>query len=479
MINQMFYNGSWVNSVSNDFQEVINPATGEALGSVPAADRNDVSNAIDSADSAFKEWANKTAMERSNFLFKTYERLVEKADKIARILTLEQGKPFSEAKGEVLFAAEYFRWYSEEGKRIYGEMLPSPSNDKRLFVVRKPIGVVAAITPWNFPALMIARKIAPALVAGCPVIVKPAEQTPLTAIEFFKVFEEAGFPKGVVNLITGQGSKLGPEFLDNTKVKKITFTGSTEVGKYLLKGSAEQLKRVSLELGGHAPFIVFDDGDIDKAVEALIISKFRNAGQTCISSNRVFIQDSIIDSFSEKLTSCINSLKLGNGLSEGTDMGPLIDANALKKVHEQVDDAIKKGAVLVTGGSDWKNTNLKGSFFLPTVISQVDESMDIYHEETFGPVAPLISFTTESELIKKVNDSKYGLSSYVFTNDLGKAFRVSENLETGMVGVNDPLPTVAQSPFIGWKESGLGYEGGKYALDSFLEMKYISIVLNA
>jgi succinate-semialdehyde dehydrogenase/glutarate-semialdehyde dehydrogenase len=475
---KMYYDGKWVESISGIHENVRNPATGEVVGSVPVADRRDVSAAIDSADAAFKMWAGKTPAERSVYLFKTYEKLVERADEIANILTLEQGKPLNEAKGEVLFAAEYFRWYSEEGKRVYGETLPSPAPNKRLLVIHQPIGVVAAITPWNFPALMLARKIAPALVAGCPVVLKPAEQTPLTAIAIFQAFEDAGFPAGVVNLVTGVGSSLGPEFLENKKVKKITFTGSTAVGKYLIKGSAAQVKRLSLELGGHAPFIVFKDADIDQAIEACIISKFRNAGQTCICSNRIYIQDSIMDKFSEKLAKRVNSLKLGNGLSKGVDIGPLIDTRALEKVEEQVKDATAKGAKLVTGGSRWEAENLNGCFYLPTIISNVDDSMLICHEETFGPVAPLISFSDEEEVIEKANNSDYGLASYVFTNDLGKAFRVSEELEYGMVGVNDPLPTVVQSPFIGWKESGVGYEGGKYGLDQYLEMKYISIVLN-
>jgi succinate-semialdehyde dehydrogenase / glutarate-semialdehyde dehydrogenase len=475
---KMYYDGEWVDAISRNNESVINPATGEVIASVPSADRRDVSAAIDSAHSAFNMWAGKTPAERSICLFKTYENLVERADEIANILTLEQGKPLIEAKGEVLFAAEYFRWYSEEAKRVYGETLPSPASNKRLMVIRQPIGVVAAITPWNFPALMLARKIAPALAAGCPVVVKPAEQTPLTAIAIFQAFATAGFPAGVVNLVTGKGSVLGPEFLENKKVKKITFTGSTAVGKYLLKGSAEQIKKVSLELGGHAPFIVFDDADIDAAVEACIISKFRNAGQTCICSNRIYVQDTIMDQFAEKLAEQVNSLKMGNGIAEGIDVGPLIDTHALAKVQEQVDDATSKGAKVVTGGSRWDAEGLNGAYYLPTILSKVDETMLICHEETFGPVAPLISFSNEEEVLKKANNSNYGLASYVFTNDLGKAFRVSESLEVGMVGVNDPLPTVAQSLFIGWKESGLGYEGGKYGMDQYLQMKYISMVIN-
>ena len=475
---KMYSNGRWVEAISGQYIEVMNPATGEVIGSVPAGDRPDAAAAIDAADKAFKPWAGKTPQERSDYLYKTYEKLVERADEIAAILTAEQGKPLQEAKGEVLFAAEYFRWYSEEAKRVYGETIPAPTPAKRLMVIRQPIGVVVAITPWNFPALMIARKIAPALAAGCPIVLKPAELTPLTALAIFQIFEEVGFPAGVANLVTGVGSVLGPEFLENKKVKKITFTGSTAVGKYLLKGSADQMKKVSLELGGHAPFIVFDDADIDAAVEACIISKFRNAGQTCICSNRIFIQDPILGLFSEKLAEQVKKLKMGNGSAEGVDVGPLIDERALNKVHEHVQDAVAKGAKLVTGGSKWKADSLDGSFYLPTILRDVDDSMLICHEETFGPVAPLISFSTEEEVLEKANNSNYGLASYVFTNDLGRAFRVSEGLESGMVGVNDPLPTVAQSLFIGWKESGVGYEGGKYGMDQYLEMKYISMLLN-
>ena len=474
----MYIGGRWVDSVSGATSDGINPATGEVIGVVPSANREDAAVAIDAANEVFQSWAKTNATERCNYLFKTSEQLIKRADEIAEILTLEQGKPFAEAKGEVLFAAEYFRLYSEEAKRIYGETIPAPTPNKRLMVIRQPIGVVAAITPWNFPALMIARKIGPALAAGCPVVVKPAEQTPLTAIAIFEAFEKAGFPAGAVNLVTGKGSRLGPEFLENEKVKKITFTGSTEVGKYLAKGSADQMKRISLELGGHAPFIVFEDADLDKAVEACIISKFRNAGQTCICSNRVYVQDSIMKAFSEKLAERVQSLKLGSGLEKGIDVGPLIDKNALEKVQEHVEDALNKGATLVAGGTAWTGEGLAGAFYTPTILSNVDDSMLICHEETFGPVAPLLSFSTEEEVIKKANNSSYGLASYVFTNDLGKAFRVSEGLEYGMVGVNDPLPTVAQSLFIGWKESGLGYEGGKYGMDQYLEMKYISMVLN-
>ncbi|WP_462410613.1 NAD-dependent succinate-semialdehyde dehydrogenase [Neobacillus sp. Marseille-QA0830] len=475
---KMYSDGRWVEAISGQYKDVLNPATGEIVGSVPAGDRKDAAVAIDAADAAFKAWANKTPAERSVYLFKTYEKLVERADEIAAILTAEQGKPLKEAKGEVLFAAEYFRWYSEEAKRVYGETLPSPAPNKRLMVIRQPIGVVVAITPWNFPALMIARKIAPALAAGCPIVLKPAELTPLTAIAIFKIFDEVGFPAGVVNLVSGVGSVLGPEFLENKKVKKIAFTGSTAVGKYLLKGSADQMKKVSLELGGHAPFIVFEDADIDAAVEACIISKYRNAGQTCICSNRVFVQDTILNRFSEKLAEQVNLLKMGNGSADGVDVGPLIDDRALDKVDEQVRDAIAKGAKLVTGGAKWEAEGLKGYFYLPTILSNVDETMLICHEETFGPVAPIISFSSEEEVLEKSNNSNYGLASYVFTNDLGRAFRVSEGLESGMVGVNDPLPTVAQSLFIGWKESGVGYEGGKYGMDQYLEMKYISMLLN-
>jgi len=475
---QMYINGEWREAVSGLRKDVLNPATGEPVGTVPVGAREDVAAAIDAAHEAFRTWSKTTAMERSVPLYKAFEKLVAKADDIARILTSEQGKPLAEAKGEVMYAAEFLRWYSEEAKRIYGDTIPASVPNKRIMVIRQPVGVVGAITPWNFPVSMLTRKLGPALAAGCTVVLKPADYTPLTAVALFQVLEEAGFPPGVVNLVTAKGRDVGAEFLENPKVKKITFTGSTEVGKQLIAGSAKHVKRVSLELGGHAPFIVFADADLDRAVDACIASKFRNTGQTCICANRIYVQDTIMDEFAAKLAEKTAKLKIGNGLEPGVEIGPLIDQAALEKVEEHVRDALAKGAKLVTGGRRYEREGLNGAFYEPTVLSHVDGSMAICREETFGPVAPLISFASEEEVIAKANDTEYGLASYVFTRDLGRAFRVSESLEYGIVGLNDPLPSVAQAPFGGWKESGLGREGGRYGMEPFLEIKYISIGLN-
>lgn len=473
----MYYGGQWHEALSGKRKEVTNPATGEVVGSVPAASREDAARAIDSAAEAFPDWSERTASERSQFLYHAYELLVKRTDEIAKVLTSEQGKPLSEAKAEIKFGAEYLRWYSEEAKRVYGETIPASVKNKRILVIRQPVGVVGAITPWNFPISMVTRKIGPALAVGCTVVLKPAEYTPLSAVKLFEIFDEVGFPPGVVNLVTGRGSEIGAEFLENPKVKKITFTGSTEVGKKIIRGSADQVKRVSMELGGHAPFIVFEDADLEQAAEACIASKFRNAGQTCICTNRVYVQRSVEQKFADILAAKVKQLKVGNGMEEGVDIGPLIDADALNKVEEHVQDAISKGAKLVAGGCRFTGTDEPGSFYEPTVLTNVDDSMLICCEETFGPVAPIIPFDTEEEVIKKANASKYGLASYLFTKDLARSIRVAEKLECGVVGLNDPLPSVAQAPFGGWKESGYGLEGGHYGLESFLETKYISIGL--
>jgi len=477
----MYHNGRWVEAAGGERKQVLNPATGEAVGSVPVGRREDARACIASAAAAFRAWSKTTAMERANLLYAAYRKLTEQADDIARILTLEQGKPLTEAKGEVLFAAEFLRWFSEEAKRIYGETIPASAPNKRIVVIRQPIGVVAAITPWNFPASMVTRKIAPALAAGCTVVLKPADYTPLTAVALFRIFDEAGFPPGVVNLVTGKGREIGAEFVENPQVDKITFTGSTEVGKQLIRASADQVKRVSMELGGHAPFIVFEDADLDRAVEACIVSKFRNAGQTCICANRIYVQDTIMDAFARKLTERVQAMKIGNGMEPGVEIGPMIDREAMDKVNGQVEDALAKGAVLLTGGKRHRQgagaanaESLEGFYYEPTVLSNADESMIITREETFGPVAPLYVFHSEQEAIDKANAGEYGLAAYAYTNDLGRSVRVSEGLQYGIVGINDALPSVAQAPFGGWKESGLGREGGHYGMDAFLEVKYIS-----
>lgn len=473
----LYRNGCWEESVTGLRKEVRNPATGELVGSVPAANEEDVRMAVEAAHEAFASWSIKTAAERAEILYRAFEGLRKREEEIARILTLEQGKPLSEARGEVRFAAEFLRWYSEEAKRVYGETIPASSPNKRILVIRQPVGVVGAITPWNFPASMITRKIAPALAAGCTVVLKPADYTPLTAVSLFEVFHEAGFPPGVVNLVTGKGSVVGSEMVRNPKIHKITFTGSTEVGKRLLRDAADQVKRVSLELGGHAPFLVFDDADLDQAAEACIVSKFRNAGQTCICANRIYVQDTVIDRFARLLADKVKEMKIGNGMEQGVDIGPLIDRRALEKVDMQVQDAVSKGAVLLAGGKEWGAPGLTGAYYEPTILSGVTDAMDICHEETFGPIAPLIAFSTEEEALRKANQVPYGLAAYAFTRDAGRTFRVAEGLEYGIVGMNDPLPSVAQAPFGGWKESGLGREGGHFGLEPFLEIKYISLGL--
>ncbi|GGE27758.1 NAD-dependent succinate-semialdehyde dehydrogenase [Pullulanibacillus camelliae] len=476
MINEkMFVNGSWVESCSQKRDEVKNPATDEKIGTIPSANREDASKAIEAANQAFRLWSKMTAYERSNIMYKAYEQLLIKKDEIAAIMTLEQGKPLSEAKNEVKMAAEYLKWYAEEAKRVYGDTLPSSHQNKRLMVIRQPIGVVAAITPWNFPASMITRKIAPALAAGCTVVVKPSELTPFTAVEIFKVLHKAGFPNGTINLVTGEGAIIGKEFLENQVVRKIAFTGSTRVGKYLYQNASEQVKKLSLELGGHAPFIVFADSDIDQAVNSFIISKYRNAGQTCICANRLYVEESIKEAFITNLVQKVKEMKTGDGFDEDIDIGPLIDKKAYEKVHSQVKDAVNKGGIILTGGHRYHVKGKKGYFYEPTIIENVDNTMDIYYEETFGPVAPIITFASEEEVIQKANDSLYGLAAYVFTKDLGRSYRMLEELEYGIIGINDPIPGVVQAPFGGWKESGIGREGGYYGMDSFLETKYASI----
>lgn len=478
MHRKMYINGEWVESVNGEYTKVLNPANKNIVGSVPAGRREDAAQAIDAADVAFETWSTLTASERGDLLFKAYEVLVNRTDEIAEILTSEQGKPLNEAKGEVGAAAGFLRWYSEEAKRIYGETIPASNKNKRLMVIKQPVGVVAAITPWNFPASMITRKIAPALSAGCTVVIKPANYTPLTATALFEVFEEAGFPSGVINLITGKGSEIGAEFVENRKVTKIGFTGSTDVGKHLLRGAADQVKRVSMELGGHAPFLVFEDANIDEAVEACVASKYRNAGQTCICTNRVYVQDSIMEVFAERMMNRVKNMKIGSGMDEGVEVGPLIDEEALKTSQAHVEDALSKGAQLVTGGKRRDIEGLSGCFYEPTVLSHVDDSMKISCEETFGPIAPLISFSSEKEALMKANNVDYGLAAYAFTNDLGRSYRVAEGLEYGIVGMNDPAPPAPQAPFGGWKQSGMGQEGGHYGIEAFVEVKYISFKLN-
>lgn len=472
-LNLMYINGERVNSENNKVIEVINPANNQVIATIPNGGKVEAKKAVDAAYAAFKEWSKKTANERSQLLMNWFQLIDKNKEELGRIMTLEQGKPLKEAIGEINYANSFISWYAEEGKRIYGETIPASNANKRILVQKQPVGVIAAITPWNFPAAMITRKVAPALAAGCTAIIKPATQTPLTALKLIELADLAGIPKGVLNVVTGDSRAIGESWLEDDRVRKITFTGSTEVGKLLMKGAADTVKKISLELGGHAPFIVMDDANLDKAVHGLIGSKFRNAGQTCICTNRIYVHESIEDQFNEKLCKVVEQLKVGNGLDSRTEIGPLIDEKALNKIKQQIDDAISKGGVVKFGGNP---VNIEGgNYFEPTIITNVSDDMICMTEETFGPVAPVTTFKTEEEVIERANASQYGLAAYVFTENLGRAIRISEQLEYGIVGVNDGLPSVAQAPFGGFKESGLGREGGHYGIEEYLEVKYISI----
>ncbi len=476
---KILINGKWTSGSSGETVNVINPATGDILGNVPNIGEDDTKSAIQAAHDAFKLWSKVTAKERSELLKKWFELIIQEKKEIAKIMTLEQGKPLQEAEGEVVYAASFVEWYAEEAKRVYGETIPAWNKDKRITVLKQPVGVVGAITPWNFPAAMITRKIAPALAAGCTVIVKPAPQTPLTAIKLFELLEKAGFPKGTVNLLTGKAEEIGKAMMDDERVRKITFTGSTNVGKILMRQSADTLKRLSLELGGHAPFIIFDDADLDKAVEGALSSKFRNCGQACIASNRFYVQENILKDFIERFKIRMKNLKLGNGLEEGVDLGPVIDKNGYKKVQSHIEDAVAKGAQIESGGKGYHGIKSEdaGYFFQPTLLSSVTEDMIIMTEETFGPVVPVLSFKTEEEVLEAANNTPYGLAAYVYTQSLSRGIRMSEELEYGIIGLNDGNPSTAQAPFGGFKESGLNREGGHYGIEAFLEIKYISMGL--
>ncbi len=476
---RLYIDGEWVASDSEEVFEVVNPSTGLVIGKVSKAGAAETKRAIDAAAEAYKKWSITPPNERGAILRRAYELLMENKRAIAEIMTLEQGKPLKEAEGEVAYAASFLEWYSEEAKRIYGETLPSWYMNKRIMVLKQPIGVVAAITPWNFPAAMVTRKIAPALAAGCTVVLKPATQTPITAIKIMELLEKAGLPKGVVNLVAGPADEIGGALMGDHRVKKLTFTGSTEVGKLLMQQAAATVKKVSLELGGHAPMLVFDDADLDKAVEGAIATKLRNCGQTCISTNRFYIQEGIREEFIKRLAERLKTMKLGDGFEADTDIGPLIDSKSYIKVKRHIEDALEKGAVLEYGGGlKHVGATEKGGYFIePTIISGIRKDMIISTEETFGPVIPIISFSTEEEAVSAANATNYGLAAYLFTESLSKSMRVSEALEFGIIGVNDGRPSTAQAPFGGMKESGIGREGGKYGLEEFLETKFISMEL--
>ncbi|UFU01452.1 NAD-dependent succinate-semialdehyde dehydrogenase [Radiobacillus kanasensis] len=455
--------------------EVINPATGEKIADVASAGKGETQEAIEAANAAFSIWRKRTAQERSAYLERIADKLQEKKEELARTITTEMGKPLGEARREVDSSAAYVKWFAEEAKRVYGETIPANQSDKHLMILRQPIGVAAAITPWNFPLSMIARKIAPAIAAGCTVVIKPAPATPLSAMKMFECFDEADLPKGVANLIIGPAEEVGPVLTGSPIVRKITFTGSTAVGKLLLKQSADTVKKVSMELGGHAPFIVFEDADLEAAAKGAIATKFVNNGQTCICTNRIYVHESIKEEFGKILAEKARGLKVGNGLEDGVNVGPLINQASYEKVQRHVQDAVAKNGQVLCGGNPYEEDGLGGYFFEPTVITNATEDMQIATEETFGPVAPIFSFKEEAEVIEKANNTPYGLAAYFYTSDLSRGLRVMAELDYGIVGLNDPAPVTPQGPFGGYKESGIGREGGKSGILEYLEEKYISI----
>lgn len=478
-LQKLYIDGKWINAEGDATLEVINPATKEVIAEVTSGGKEEAKQAVDAASAAFKEWSKRPAVERADLLLALYNKLLEKQEEIARVITLEAGKPLMQAMGEVKNGAEYIRWNAEEARRIYGTTVESTDAQKRLQIKKEAVGPVAAITPWNFPFAMVTRKLSPALAAGCTVVLKPSEETPMSAVKLFELAEEVGFPKGVMNLVIGDPQPIGDVWLTDKRIKKITFTGSTKVGKMLYGRASDQVKRVSMELGGHAPMIVFEDCDMEKSIQQILKSKLNNSGQTCISPNRIYVQESIIDEFTEKLGEMAKNIKVGDGTKTDSDIGPVINAAGLKKVETHVNDAVEKGATVVAGGKRYtENSCENGFFYSPTVLKDVDESMIIANEETFGPVAPILSFTSEEEVIEKANDTDYGLAAYIFTTNLSRSHRVSEALEYGMVGVNDTVLAQVEGAFGGVKESGFGREGGPDALEDFLEKKFISTLID-
>jgi succinate-semialdehyde dehydrogenase/glutarate-semialdehyde dehydrogenase len=467
---QAYIDGAWCDAAEGNMITVHNPATGEQLGTVPRMGAQETRRAIDAAGAAWPAWRKKSARERGAVLRKWNDLMLENADDLALIMTAEQGKPLAESKGEIAYAASFLEWFAEEGKRVAGETLASPWPDRRVVVTKEPIGVCAAITPWNFPAAMITRKVGPALAAGCPMVLKPAELTPFSALALAVLAERAGVPKGVFSVVTGDAKAIGGEMTGNPTVRKLSFTGSTAVGRLLMEQCAPTIKKLSLELGGNAAFVVFDDADIDAAVEGAIASKYRNAGQTCVCANRLYVQDGVYEQFAQKLVAAVGKLKVGNGFDAGVTQGPLIEEKAVQKVEEHIADALSKGARLALGGG---RHELGHSFFQPTVLADVTADMQVAREETFGPLAPLFRFNTEDEVIKLVNDTEFGLASYFYSRDIGRVWRVAEAIETGMVGVNTGLISTEVAPFGGVKQSGLGREGSQYGMDDYLVVKYI------
>jgi succinate-semialdehyde dehydrogenase/glutarate-semialdehyde dehydrogenase len=467
---QCYIDGAWVDADDGATIEVKDPATSDTLGTIPKLGANETRRAIEAANEAWPAWRARTAKERADILRRWFELMIENQDDLGLLMTSEQGKPLPEAKGEIAYAASFLEWFAEEGRRAYGEVIPPHMTDRRVVVIKEPVGVCAAITPWNFPAAMITRKAGPALAAGCPMVVKPATATPYSALALAELAERAGVPKGVFSVVTGSASAIGGEMTSNPIVRKLTFTGSTEIGKTLMKQCAGTVKKVSMELGGNAPFIVFDDADLDAAVEGAMASKYRNAGQTCVCANRMLVQDGVYQAFAEKLAEAVTGLKVGSGVDEGVSQGPLIDMAAVEKVEEHIADALSKGARVVAGGS---RHDLGGTFFQPTILADVDTSMRVTKEETFGPLAPLFRFKTEEEAIAMANDTEFGLAAYFYSRDMGCVWRVSEGLEYGIVGANVGIISTEIAPFGGVKESGIGREGSHHGLDEFMEVKYI------
>ncbi|WP_375575639.1 NADP-dependent succinate-semialdehyde dehydrogenase [Paracidovorax oryzae] len=469
---QAYLDGRWVDADDGGTIDVTNPATGESVARVPRMGAAEARRAIEAANRAWGPWRRRTAKERAAILRRWNDLMLANADDLAAIMTAEQGKPLAEARGEVTYAASFIEWFAEEGKRVHGDTLASPAADKRIVVLKEPIGVCAAITPWNFPAAMITRKAGPALAAGCPMVLKPASATPLSALALAVLVEEAGVPPGVFSVLTGGSSDIGGEMTSNPLVRKLSFTGSTETGRALMRQSADTIKKLSLELGGNAPFIVFDDADLDAAVQGAIASKFRNAGQTCVCANRIYVQAGVYDAFADKLAEAVRRLKVGNGMDEGVEQGPLIDEAAVKKVQEHLQDAVAKGARILTGG---KPHALGGTFFEPTVLTGATPQMQLSREETFGPVAPLFRFESDEEAVRLANDTEFGLASYFYSRDIQRVWRVAESLEYGIVGINTGLISNEVGPFGGVKQSGLGREGSHYGIDDYVVIKYLCL----
>jgi succinate-semialdehyde dehydrogenase/glutarate-semialdehyde dehydrogenase len=465
-----YVGGAWSDADDGKVIEVRNPATGAVIGTVPRMGATETRRAIEAAQAAWPAWRARTAKERSALLRRWFELVLANQEDLAVLMTAEQGKPLAEARGEIAYAASFIEWFAEEGKRVYGDTIPTHARDKRIVVLKEPIGVVAAITPWNFPSAMITRKAGPALAAGCPVVVKPATATPFSALALAELAERAGIPPGVFSVVTGSSGPIGQELTKNPIVRKVTFTGSTEIGKQLMEQCASTVKKLSLELGGNAPFLVFDDADLDAAVEGALASKYRNSGQTCVCTNRFLVQDRVYAAFAAKLSEAVAKLRVGDGLEAGTQQGPLIDPGAVEKVEEHIEDALAKGARVLTGG---KRHALGGTFFEPTVLVNATPQMAVAREETFGPLAPLFRFSTEAEAVRLANATEFGLAAYFYTRDLSRAWRVAEGLEYGIVGINTGLISTEVAPFGGVKESGTGREGSKYGIEDYLEIKYL------